>query len=196
MAASPDQIRCARSLIVIKDVFPKILRKIITNQQCPMPAQALHGMIGRDSEFKQILDADEKQLIQALATEGYDGIDFCLLYKLIRYYKLVDEPSRGWGNSPFPIDSKLSDDIERLRTCRNVMTHKPNAELTIMGENMFFTEVLEIGKRVDIHLQMNFENEISQIQKCNMDASMEEKYIGLLEKYVELKGKHRSLHFW
>jgi hypothetical protein len=69
-----------------------------------MPAQALHGMIGRDREFQQILDADEKQLIQVLATEGYDGIDFCLLYKLIRYYKLVDEPSRGWGNSPFPID--------------------------------------------------------------------------------------------
>jgi hypothetical protein len=45
-----------------------------------MPAQALHGMIGRDREFQQILDADEKQLIQVLATEGYDGIDFCLLY--------------------------------------------------------------------------------------------------------------------
>ncbi|XP_052082547.1 uncharacterized protein LOC127720138 isoform X3 [Mytilus californianus] len=187
------QTRYARSSMLITDVFPEILRQFITVQHNNMPAQALERMVSRDKEFRNTLDADERKMIQSLQSGNYDEIDFSLLYKLIRYFKLVDEPTKSWGNTPDTDDVNVGDDTERLRRYRNKITHKTRADMTEIELNKLFSDVTDIGKRADKYLQKQiFEKEIEKLRKCSMDEDIKEKYIKLLEKYLDLQEMYKT----
>lgn len=49
----------------------------------------------------------------------YSKFDVTLLYTLIRNLCSGLEPTRGWGHEPGPTDTKIGDDVERLRLFRN-----------------------------------------------------------------------------
>lgn len=53
----------------------------------------------------------------------------------------MPNPSKGWGNFPDATDIKVSDDIERIRHYRNMISHEHSAEMTTEDFN---TSVLDL----------------------------------------------------
>jgi hypothetical protein len=49
--------------------------------------------------------------------------DITLFYKIIRNTADVKKPTKGWGEEPDPSDIEPADDLERVRICRNSLSH-------------------------------------------------------------------------
>jgi hypothetical protein len=70
--------------------------------------------------------------------------DFTLLYKLIRnLLAAIPPPTCGWGNEPLPEHLNEADDIERIRSLRNYLSHNP--ELKIYDAD-FFTHWTDLSQ--------------------------------------------------
>lgn len=192
--SSTGRSKYTKAMIIAKDVFPKILIEYIDNPQNPMPPQTLHAMVKRDKFIITKLSHDEMRILPTLMSVGYKKFDFSLLYKLIRYFNLVNPPNRGWGNQPQGNDIDVGDDIERLRKSRNSIVHMPRAELSMVEEQEFYNLTLEAAKRADYFLRKHpdhgFQKEIMDIQIKSLDSETEEKYIKALEEVVQLKRKY------
>lgn len=68
-------------------------------------------------------------------------LDVSLMYSMIRNTITMSNPSKGWGNFPDATDIKVSDDIERIRHYRNMISHEHSAEMTTEDFN---TSVLDL----------------------------------------------------
>lgn len=54
-----------------------------------------------------------------------ENFDITLFYKIIRNTTDVKRPTKGWGEEPEPSDTEPADDLERVRICRNSLSHCP-----------------------------------------------------------------------
>ena len=71
--------------------------------------------------------------------------DFSLLYRLIRNCVPIPPPSSGWGNEPLPRHLNETDDIERIRNCRNFVAHSSKLEIC---EKDFFTYWSDLSQAI------------------------------------------------
>jgi hypothetical protein len=53
---------------------------------------------------------EEHLSLNTLINRKYDNIDFTTLYKLMRSFSLLDDPTQGWGKQPTNADVTISDD--------------------------------------------------------------------------------------
>lgn len=99
----------------------------------------------------------------------YDTFDVSLLYTLIRNLCPGLEPTRGWGNDPDPKDTKIGDDIERLRLFRN--KNFAHASLAAIPDDTFedlYRTLKSVFKRLKLHpgCRIDYEQELNE-KKCS-----------------------------
>lgn len=185
-----SRTRLARILLVICDVFPKIMQELLLYS---IPPRTLIIMIKKDKTITDNLNTKEQKILQDMYHKGYSDVDVSFAYKLLRVLNLIEEPSQNWGQEAASCDVSVSDDVERIHHFRNSVCHRALAEVTEAGLQKHFADFIAIGRRIDQHLHKNpnfgFEKEILLLQTKSIDAAAEEKYINALEEICELKRK-------
>lgn len=178
--------RCARCSVVVIDVFNDMMQDLMQDQ--PMTAPVLYQMIMKDGYFRRNrLNSVERHTIQTLQNEGFSKFDFSIIYKIVKYFKFcIPPPTRNWGSNPQPHEIEVGDDVERIRRIRNRFFHYVNAEITDAEMTDFFVTSIEIGRRIDNHLNKagdgGHEQKIKYYQSCLMDVETTEKCLTALQK--------------
>lgn len=178
----------ASAVMVVLDIYPQIMREMIVNIFPPIVVLRLIQNEPNQTFLNQ-LKTTEKKMISKLDITGYNELDTSCLYKVIRYFNLLPPPKAGWGQKPRPEDKCEGDDVERMKKNRNDILHRPRGSLSESDKHIFFQQSSEIAKRIDIRnnsLQNSFESKIKIIQSS---VGSMEKYISLLEKCAEYRGK-------
>lgn len=105
---------CAKACL---DLIPLPLIDILDDVIKPID---LHNEISKSS-LSNKLNKGQKVIcyISPPGVPQYNQFDVTLLYTLIRNLCLSLKPTQGWGKKPNPADTKIGDDIERLRLFRN-----------------------------------------------------------------------------
>jgi hypothetical protein len=186
-AVSADIERHVSSLIVVLEFYPQMAIQMIHK----WPPNIVLMMIQNDpnNKFMKSLNKAEKILIQTLDTDGYKKLDMSLLYKMIRRFNLVAEPSKKWGNRPLATNINQGDDMERMRNNRNDLVHRPKGGLSEEEREKFFKESIEIACRVDNFIGQSTSSFESRIRSVKMYRITQEQYRQALEKCVELQRK-------
>jgi len=185
--ASADIERHASSLIVALELYPQMAIQMIHK----WPPNIVLMMIQNDpnNKFMKSLNNSEKKLIPTLNTDGFNKLDISLLYKLIRRFNLVPEPSEKWGNRPLATNINQGDDIERMRNNRNDLVHRPRGSLSEEEGDKFFEESIEIACRVDNFIGESTSSFETGIRNAKIYHITQEQYTQALEKCVELQRK-------
>ena len=186
-AVSADIERHVSSLIVVLEFYPQMAIQMIHE----WPPNIVLKMIQNDpnNKFVKSLNKAEKKLIQTLDIDGYNQLDMSLLYKLIRRFNLVAEPSKKWGNRPLATNIDQGDDMERMRYNRNDLVHRPKGGLSEEEREKFFQESIEIACRVDSFIGQSTSSFESRIRSVKIYRITQEQYRQALEKCVELQRK-------
>lgn len=186
-AVSADIERHVSSLIVVLEFYPQMAIQMIHK----WPPNIVLMMIQNDpnNKFMKTLNKAEKKLIQTLETDGYKKLDMSLLYKMIRRFNLVAEPSKKWGNRPLDTNVNQGDDMERMRNNRNDLVHRPKGGLSEEEREKFFQESIEIACRVDNFIGQSTSGFESRIRSVKIYPITQEQYRQALEKCVELQRK-------
>lgn len=176
--------RYSRVSFVAIDTFPSILRDIIRpisppNQMYQMCLQ--HMLI--------FLPDQQKSLQELQSSNSYDAVDITLIYKLLRQFSLIHPPSKGWGNVPDELDTKIADDVERIRHFRNQLAHRCNPNIGKDEFDDYFDKFRVIGQRMDHYFSQNtnYEYKITGHKTCRMDLVMQTKYENALKELENIK---------
>lgn len=117
---------------------------------------------------------------------NYNHFDVTLLYTLIRNLCSSLTPTQGWGKNPNPADTKIGDDIERLREFRNA--YFAHANCTAMSDGKFevlWKKLKTVIQRIQIYTKAwsntNYEQKLTEIESCRFGYEDREKYKLLLE---------------
>jgi hypothetical protein len=174
-------------LNVALEFYPQMAIKMIHK----WPPYIVLMMIQNDpkDKFMKSLNNSEKIIIPTLSTDGFSKLDISLLYKLIRRFNLVPEPSEEWGNIPLATTINQGDDMERMRINRNAIVHRPKDGLSEEERDTFFKESIEIACRVDKFIGESTSSFETQIRNAKIYSITQEKYRQALEKCVELQRK-------
>lgn len=178
--------RISRISLAIIDSFPNIFRDII--RSTISPSQLYIMCLPHLSTFY----TDQKTCLSDLqSSNSFDSFDISLIYKLLRQFSLVPPPTKGWGNAPEKLDSKLADDIERIRHFRNQVVHRCSTNITKKEFDNYFDQFREIGQRMDLYFfkKTNYEYNIIRHKTCRMDTQMQTKYNNNLKELENLKRK-------
>lgn len=185
--------RCAKcSLIVLKELT-RVMQELL--EKGTIPATQLYNAIQQDDYFKRNLNNDQIKMVESLNTHGYGIVDISLAYKLIaNYYTIfIPRPSQGWGKEPTLTQTKIGDDIERIRILRNQFVHSVNTNLSVESFNKFCTASIEIGRRVDVYLQKpannSYESKIRGHQENSLDSVLTRKHLDAMTEVEKLKSK-------
>ena len=178
-AVSADIERHVSSLIVVLEFYPQMAIQMIHK----WPPNIVLMMIQNDpnNKFMKSLNKAEKILIQTLDTDGYKKLDMSLLYKMIRRFNLVAEPSKKWGNRPLATNINQGDDMERMRNNRNDLVHRPKGGLSEEEREKFFQESIEIACRVDQFIgesTSSFETQILNARRYNITPEQSRQALG------------------
>lgn len=183
----------ARLGLVVVDIFPNILREILRSNIAP---EVLYRHIRKQqknnpSVFNRMTH-EERVRLNTLTNRTYDNIDFITMYKLMRSFSLLDDPTQGWGKQPTNADVTISDDVERLRIVRNKIVHRIKADIDLIEMNDYFSNIVHITQRIDTYLgklpAQGFDREILHFQTHCMDSEMEQKYYQALKDIEDIKG--------
>ncbi|CAC5400613.1 unnamed protein product [Mytilus coruscus] len=91
------------------------------------------------------------------------------MYKIIRYFKLIKEPTKGWGKVPEANHINQGDDAERMRFFRNDYVHHPDLKVSDEEFQDFFMKSSEIAGRLDItigRLVNGFKEQVTNRKTC------------------------------
>ncbi|CAG2204554.1 unnamed protein product [Mytilus edulis] len=193
---SENRERYSRMSLAINDTFPNIFRDIIRSIISP---RKLYQMC---IQHLRSFSTDQNTCLHKIqSSNSYDSLDISLIYKLLRQFSLVPSPTKGWGNIPDKVDIKLSDDIERIRLCRNQLAHRCSTNITKVEFDNYFDQFRDIGHRIDLNFfqKTNYEYKINGHKTCRMDTQMETKYINTLKELENLKlkfEKHPIKFYW
>lgn len=174
--ASADNIRCARCTMVVLGVFPNMMQDLFSHDN--IPADILCSKVMNNTKLMQTLNSSEFHAVKTLKTDGFSKLDVSLIYKIIKFYNnfFVEPPSRKWGSNPGADEKSIGDDIERIRIWRNMLVHKTDAQISETQFNDFFKIFIEVGKRVDTHLDKpadaGFLKTIEEYQTCSLNEEM------------------------
>lgn len=174
--ATVETSRFTRANLAVLDVFTRMMRDLLKTKVCSK--ESLYHMI-QQPKFQKCLTPQEKIVCDTIRT-GYSELDIGLVYKLIRYFKFIQAPSRGWGYLPQANDDKIGDDVERVRISRNVLAHSPNPTLTEHEMESMFVDFKCISSRFDAHLSLDsnygYTKAICNYHIGPMDPETEGKY--------------------
>ncbi|XP_052072193.1 uncharacterized protein LOC127710404 [Mytilus californianus] len=193
---SLNRERISRISLAIIDSFPNIFRDII--RSIISPSQLYQMCIPHLNSFF----TDQKTCLSDLqSSNSYDSFDISLIYKLLRQFSLVPSPTNGWGNAPNKIDTKLSDDIERIRHFRNQLAHRCSSNITEEEFDNYFDQFRDICKRMDLYFfqNTNYEYKIIGHKTCRIDTQMQTQYNNTLNELENLKlrfERHPIKFFW
>lgn len=160
--------RHATATLVVLDIYPQIMREMIVNIFPPKGVSRQIQNEPNQTFMKQLLPQQKKMILE-LDRTGYNDLDVSCLYKLIRYFNLLPPPTKGWGPKPKPGDQCEGDDVERMKSNRNNIIHRPRGGLSESDGNYFFKQSIEIAQRMDSRNgspQNGFESKIENIQTC------------------------------
>ena len=183
----------ARLGLVVVDIFQNILREIMRSNIAP---EILSMHIERQrknnpSVFNRMTHQESVSL-NTLTNKTYDDIDFTTLYKLMRSFLLLAEPTQGWGKQPTNADVTISDDVERLRIMRNKIVHRIKADIDLIEMSDYFSNIVNITQRIDTNLgklpDQGFAREVLNFQTRCMDPEMEQKYHQALKDIEDIEG--------
>lgn len=131
------------------------------------------------------------------AKPDYKQFDVTLLYKLIRNLCPLLRPTQGWGNTPQTTDTKLGDDIERLRLFRNnyyahaVSKTIPDTEFESLWNDLksVIRRIQSSGRTV---CSVNYEQELIAIENYKFTHGYLKKCEVLLEAFLKLQTDERG----
>ncbi|XP_071140398.1 uncharacterized protein [Mytilus edulis] len=162
--------RLMQSCIVLFDIHPTMLRDMFLNSCPPITLDKKIQNAGKN--FMNSLHKTEKTVVRNMKTKGYREMDGSLLYKLIRYFELVDMPSEGWGKEPKPHALNQGDDVERLRYLRNSVFHRTESAMKPTESKSFFEGFRQCAERLDQFLQRPtkvYTDRIMEVQSKTVD---------------------------
>jgi hypothetical protein len=185
-AINKGRTNYARLGLVVVDTFQNIFREIMCGRLAP---DLLYKNI---KDKKNEMTPTEYASLKTLTNGTYDGIDFTLLFRLIRMFSLLDEPTQGWGKLPRHVDVTISDDVDRLRIIRNKIVHRIKADIDLIEMNIYFSNIVNITQRIDTYLgkqsDQGFTSEVLNFQTHSMDSEMVQKYYQALKDIEDIKG--------
>lgn len=161
--ATPDQARYARCRFVLGDILTQITREYM-EQSGTHPA-SIERSILENKTFRDRLNQKEMSAIQTLPTDGFKNFDISLMYKIARNKRfsllISDKPTREWGATPQQHEYTVGDNMERIRLCRDELSHLPGPSLSEVYFNQLFATFIDIARRAEQHLQTKkFEHKI------------------------------------
>lgn len=184
--AEPAQTRHTRCLYAVGDVLTDIMREYMMHTKIPL--NVIYNRIMGDDKFKKKLKQPEIRQIQTLESLGFADCDFSLMFKIARYHKFAmmtpDDPTHGWRSYPQITDNTFCDNILRIKSCRNEITHTPSPALSENEYKKKFEMYIDIGRRAEAHLSKynnQFTLRIENYKTCSLDKEMEEKFRGEIE---------------
>lgn len=121
---------------------------------------------------------------------NYRNFDVTLLYTLIRNLSSGLEPTRGWGNDPDPKDTKIGDDIERLRLFRNKnFAHLNSATIPDDTFEDLWRTLKAVLSRLKSHsgCRVDYEQELIEIKRSRFRYEIWEDYRKLWNVYLEIE---------
>ncbi|CAC5424550.1 unnamed protein product [Mytilus coruscus] len=185
--ASDDNIRCAQCTFVVLHIFPEMMQDLLAATE--LPPSVLYRMIKNNSRIN--LKKYERKTVQTMTTDGYTKLDISVMYKIIKYFKLIDPPTRNWGANPLPNETELGDDIERMRKARNHLVHKVDANVSEQSFTEFFENSITVSRRLDKYLKKpegsSYEKRIQQYKSYLLDKTGIEQLLGERKKEESLK---------
>lgn len=131
------------------------------------------------------------------AKPDYKQFDVTLLYKLIRNLCPLLRPTQGWGNTPQTTDTKLGDDIERLRLFRNnYYAHAVSKTIPDTEFETLWKDLKSVIRRIQANCQtvcsVNYEQELIAIENSKFSHGYLEKCKLLLEAFLKLQTDERG----
>ncbi|CAG2186185.1 unnamed protein product [Mytilus edulis] len=176
---TPDQIRYTRCRLILGDVLAQIMRDYM--EQSGTQPIAIERSILRNLRFRERLNQKEMSVIQTLPADGFKQFDISLMYKIARNKSFAllisDKPTRGWGASPQYNEGTAGDNMERIRICRDDLSHIAGSSIAEDYFNDLFSKFIDIAQRAEQHLQpKQFEHQILKYKTCTLDKEMEESY--------------------
>lgn len=116
----------------------------------------------------------------------YSKFDVTLLYTLIRNLCPSLKPTQGWGLEPNDTDTKIGDDIERLRLLRNnIYAHADSTEISDGDFNNLWNDLQSVIQRIETFTKTwsttNYKQELTRIKGCGFGYDDRDKYKLLLE---------------
>jgi hypothetical protein len=183
----------ARLGLVVVDIFQNIFREIMRSNIAPevLSIHIKKQHKNNPSVFNKMTH-EERVSLKTLTNRTYDKIDFSLLYKLVRSFSILVDPTQGWGKQPKNADVTISDDVERLRIVRNKIVHRIKADINLIEMNENFSNIVNITQRIDTYLRkqsnQGFAREVLDFQTHCMDSEMEQKYYQALKDIEDMEG--------
>lgn len=166
--ASDNNIRCAKCTFIVLQMFPDMMKDLLADI---IPPSALYNMIMK-SEIP--LKAYEKGIVSRMNVDGFRKLDVSLMYSIFKFFNLIS-PTRPWGANPLTNETKLGDDIERMRRARNDLVHKCDANVSKQSFTEFFDSSIAIGERFDKYLKKlegsSYKNRILLYKSCLPDQT-------------------------
>jgi hypothetical protein len=183
----------ARLGLVVVDIFQNIFREIMRSNIAPgILSIQIKNHHKKNPSVSNRMTHEERVSLDTLTSGTYDYIDFTLLYKLMRSFPLLVDPTQGWGKQPNIKDVTISDDVERLRIVRNKLVHRIKADIDLIDMNNIFSDILNITQRIDTYLgkqqDQGFTREVLNFQTQSMDPDVEQKYYHALKTIEDIKG--------
>lgn len=120
----------------------------------------------------------------------YSKFDVTLLYTLIRNLCSGLEPTRGWGHEPGPTDTKIGDDIERLRLFRNNnFAHLNSATIPDDTFEDLWRTLKAVLSRLKSHsgCGVDYEQELIEIKRSKFRNDIWEDHRNLCKLYLEIE---------
>lgn len=120
----------------------------------------------------------------------YSRFDVTLLYKLIRHLCSLPSPTQGWGNTPQTTDTRISDDIERLRMFRN--NYYAHAKSAAIPDSEFGTIWMDLNDvitrlQTNLHGSIDYQKELLDIKSYKCTIQHFETCKVLLEAYLKFQ---------
>ncbi|CAC5385050.1 unnamed protein product [Mytilus coruscus] len=183
---SEKRERYCRLAMAVIDTFPNILRDVIRSN---ISASDLYLRCIR--LINTLNPEQQANLRQLHYSNTYSSLDITLIYKLLRQFNLIPPPTQGWGAIPDKADSKLADDIERIRFYRNQIAHRCDTNIDTNVFDDYFDKFQDIARRMDLIFfqKTNYERQIIGHRTRRIDTELQKKYENAMKKIDNIQCK-------
>ncbi|CAC5385049.1 unnamed protein product [Mytilus coruscus] len=192
---SEKRERYCRLAMAVIDTFPNILRDVIRSN---ISASDLYLRCIR--LINTLNPEQQANLRQLHYSNTYSSLDITLIYKLLRQFNLIPPPTQGWGAIPDKADSKLADDIERIRFYRNQIAHRCDTNIDTNVFDDYFDKFQDIARRMDLIFfqKTNYERQIIGHRTRRIDTELQKKYENAMKKIdnIQLRFDKRPIKFY
>lgn len=183
---SEKRERYSRLALAIIETFPDILRDVIRSNISG--SQLYLQCIPYLNKFTS---EQQLKLMELQYSNTYNSLDVTLIYRLLRQFSLIQPPTKGWGSIPDDVNTKLGDDVERIRYLRNQIAHRSDTNIDARVFDDYFDKFQNIGCRMDLlfFYKTNYEQRIIGHRTRRLDTEMLTKYENALKELENIQRK-------